>query len=66
MKRLANKKTAYKYLSLKFSTSPAFTSYIFSATVWKVSKYKVISGPYFPVFGLNKEIYRVCLLSTKR
>ena len=26
-------------------------------TVWKVSKYGVISGPYFPVFGLNTEIY---------
>ena len=22
-------------------------------TVWKVSKYGVISGPYFPVFGPN-------------
>ena len=26
-------------------------------TAWKVSKYEVISGPYFPVFGLNTEIY---------
>ena len=26
-------------------------------TAWKVSKYGVISGPYFPVFGLNTEIY---------
>ena len=24
-------------------------------TAWKVSKYGVISGPYFPVFGLNTE-----------
>ena len=24
-------------------------------TVWKVSKYGVISGPYFPVLGLNTE-----------
>ena len=24
---------------------------------WKVSIYGVISGPYVPVFGLNKEIY---------
>ena len=30
-------------------------------TVWKVSKYGVISGPYFPVFGLNTEIYEVNL-----
>ena len=26
-------------------------------TVWKVSKYRVISGPYFPVFGLNTRTY---------
>ena len=26
-------------------------------TLWKVSKYGVFSGPYFPVFGLNTEIY---------
>ena len=25
----------------------------FGHTAWKVSKYRVISGPYFPVFGLN-------------
>ena len=30
-------------------------------TVWEVSKYRVFSGPYFPVFGLNTEIYRVHL-----
>ena len=26
-------------------------------TAWKVFKYRVFSGPYFPVFGLNTEIY---------
>ena len=26
-------------------------------TAWKVSKYEVISGPYFPVFELNTEIH---------
>ena len=30
-------------------------------TAWKVSKYGVISSPYFPVFGLNTEIYFVNL-----
>ena len=30
-------------------------------TVWKVYKYEVCSGPYFPVFELNTEIYRVNL-----
>ena len=34
---------------------------LFTYTAWKVSKYGVISGPYFPVFGLNKEIYEVNL-----
>ena len=34
-------------------------SSIFDAdyTAWKVSKYGVISGPYFPVFGLNTGKY---------
>ena len=31
----------------------------FSCIALKVSNYGVISGPYFPVFGLNTEIYRV-------
>ena len=26
-------------------------------TAWKVSKYGVFSGPYFPIFGLNTEIH---------
>ena len=30
-------------------------------TAWKVSKYAVISGPYFPVFGLNTERYAVIM-----
>ena len=33
--------------------------YFESITAWKMSKYGVISGPYFPVFGLNTEIYGV-------
>ena len=28
-------------------------------TAWKVSKYGVFLGPYFPVFGLNTEIHAV-------
>ena len=30
-------------------------------SAWKLSKYGVFSGPYFPVFGLNTEIYSVDL-----
>ena len=33
-----------------------------ASTAWKVSKYGVFSGPYFPVFRLNTEIYGVNLL----
>ena len=32
-----------------------------TTTAWKVLKYGVFSGPYFSVFGLNTEIYRVNL-----
>ena len=34
---------------------------IWFVTTWKVSKYGVFSGPYFPAFGLNAEIYQVNL-----
>ena len=30
-------------------------------TAWKVSKYRVFSGPYFPAFGLNTDRYSVSL-----
>ena len=32
-----------------------------SVTAWKVPKYGVFSGPYFPTFGLNTERYEVSL-----
>ena len=35
-----------------------FYIYIFN-TAWKVSKYGVSSGTYFPIFELNTKIYRV-------
>ena len=40
-------------------------SKIFSniSIAWKVSKYGVISGPYFPAFGLNTERYKVSAIS---
>ena len=31
----------------------SYTFDIWYPTLWKVSKYGVISGPYFPVFGLD-------------
>ena len=33
-----------------------FVKIVEGTTAWKVSKYGVISGLYFPVFGLNMEI----------
>ena len=39
----------------KFSFSVTFSLIRFPA--WKLSKYGVISGPYFPVFGLNTGKY---------
>ena len=30
-------------------------------TAWKVSKYGIIPGPYFSVFGVNMEIYEINL-----
>ena len=32
-----------------------------NTNTWKVSKYGVFPGPYFPVLGLNREIYSVNL-----
>ena len=56
---------ALSYLSLKtkhiFATVKLhfyFVPVIF-ITARKVSKYGVISGPYFPIFGLNTEIYEI-------
>ena len=35
--------------------------FLTSVTAWKVTIYGVFSGPHFPVFGLNTEIYEVNL-----
>ena len=41
-----------------FSTGKPITSIYYKIiTAWKVSKYGVISGPYFPVFSTNTEKY---------
>ena len=38
-----------------------YNAEILSRTVWEVPKYGVFSGPCFPAFGLNTEIYGVNL-----
>ena len=41
--------------------SHPLSNHISSHTAWKVSKYWVFSGPYFPAFGLNTKRYSVSL-----
>ena len=48
-------------LCLGFLTTVFSVVEDFDITVWKVSKYGVISGKYFPALGLNTEIYFVNL-----
>ena len=44
--------------SVCFSQSPAASYSFIDSKQCEVSKYGVISGPYFPVFGLNTGKYR--------
>ena len=39
--------------------------WLWGFTAWKVSKYRVFSGPYFPAFGLNTERYRAYFASLR-
>ena len=50
-------KTNYLMVTINFQA----TIYEVNITAWDMSKYGVISGPYFPVFGLNTENYGVNL-----
>ena len=43
--------------SVMFALNLKDLDFFISYTAWKVSKYGVISGPYFPVFGLNTRKY---------
>ena len=49
----------YTYLmnwQFKYISAFWFIKQTFTFTAWKMSKYGVFYGPYFPVFGLNTEI----------
>ena len=48
-------------LTIKKWWDPSSWDPLVPVTAWKVSKYGVFSGPYFPVFGLNTEIYSINL-----
>ena len=50
-----------KYLHNYFSCETFLPSSFMIITAWKVSKYGVISGLYFPAFGLNTERHFVSL-----
>ena len=57
------KKSFYLFLlAFPFITSTAYQWNNLVITAWKVSKYGVFSGLYFPVFGLNTKIYFVFTL----
>ena len=48
------------YLHLNFLDSDRWVyENLLTYTAWKVSKYGVFSGPYFPAFALNTERYEV-------
>ena len=49
------------FFSYLFSKRSLDFVFWLSSTAWKVSKYGVISGSYFPVFELNTEIYEINL-----
>ena len=57
-------KTKFFSKSLFWSTSYCVSEVRFTLdtfTAWKASKYRVISGSYFPVFRLNTQRYSVSL-----
>ena len=51
----------YTWLSSVLNTTLIHYKLYKPSTAWKVSKYGVISGPYFHAFGLNMERYFVSL-----
>ena len=51
----------YRNSCLPCARGPNNCCTVKSFTAWKVSKYGVFSGPYFPAFGLNMERYSVSL-----
>ena len=55
-----NEKTIYFSVKLHFKMSSTYL-FVCVSTAWKLYKYGVFSGPYFTVFWLNTEIYRLNL-----
>ena len=62
-------KNIFEFSPIFMSSNSVFCINITSTlTAWKVPKYGVISGPYFPLFGLNTERYgeSLCIQSNYR
>ena len=56
----------WKYFDKFVLSEKQKIAYSFKTTIaWEVFKYAVISGPYFPVFRHNTEIYRVRFIQSK-
>ena len=55
--RLLEGKRQQNALQLAYTVQIKIDGIFLAITAWKVSKYGVISGPYFPVFRLNTWIY---------
>ena len=53
--------TIYLQNPYSFKSANVFMHSCKSDTASEVSKYGVLAGPYFPVFGLNMDIYGVNL-----
>ena len=54
-------KTIFYFFERRTLCSKSANYLNIETTAWKVSKYGVKSGPYFPAFGLNTERYSVSL-----
>ena len=54
-------KTNYANKKANLTSLSQCKSLLYTSKVWKVSKDRAFSGPYFPVIGLNTEIEEVSL-----
>ena len=54
-------KTTASFLKISVALFTFFLIISELCTAWKVSKYGVFSGPYFPAFGLNTDQKKLCI-----
>ena len=58
---MVKNKISYNFLYLALLNASTNHKVLLKGTAQKVFKYGVYSGPYFPVFGLNTDMYSVNL-----